>query len=137
MSDVSISHYAELSIQNYTLFLSFCDLRSDIETAVFPREFGTTLDLTHIVISRATAARECLSVSELLCRAMFVRGFSAWTPAGFRVAYWHEIGTASRVNSLASSRPRVASVGKGGGVRARGPGGVAGTSTGGYGPAFV
>ncbi len=104
MSDVNISHYADLSIQNYTLFLSYCDVRSDAENPVFPGEFGNTLDLTHIVISRATAARECLSVSELLCRAMCVRGFSAWTPAGFCVVYWHAIDTASRANSPASSR---------------------------------
>ena len=85
MSDVSIPHHAELSIQNYTLFLPFRDLRSDVETVGFPGEFGTTPDLTPIVISRATAARECLSVFELLCRAMCAGGF----PYGFRpVSAW-------------------------------------------------
>ncbi len=87
MSDAIISHNAELAIQNYTLFLSFPDLGRHVETALFPREFGTTLDLTLIVISRATAARECLSVSDLLCRAMCVQEFSAQIPGSFRVPY--------------------------------------------------
>ena len=125
MSDVSISHRAELSIQNYTLFLPFRDLRNDVETAGFPGEFGTTPDLTHIVISRATTARECLSVSELLCRAMCARGF----PCGFRpVSEWH-IGTKSaplRANSPASSRPRRVR-GQRGGYAPRGRGGRADT----------
>ena len=126
MSDVSISHHDELSIQNYTLFLSFRNLCRDVETAGFPGEFGTTPDLTHIVISRATAERECLSVSELLCRAMCARGF----PCGFRPVSAWRIGTKSaplRANSPASSRPRRVRGQNGGGTLPESRGGRADT----------
>ena len=77
-------------------------------------------------MSRTIAASESRSVSKLLCRAMCA-GFSSWIPAGFRVAYWHELGTASRANLPGSSRPRVAPAGKEGGTLPRGWGGRADT----------
>ena len=124
MSDVSIPHHAELSIQNYTLFLPFRDLRNDVETAAFPGEFGTTLDVTNLVMSRALCGVR-MSFGFRVTLSCDVRaGFSVRIPAGFRVAYWREIGTGSRANSPASSRPRRVR-GQGGGYAPRGRGGRA------------
>ena len=50
-------------------------------------------------------------------------GFSVWIPVGFRVAYWHGLGTASReFTRVESAVPR--SRAKGGGTLPRGRGGV-------------
>ena len=90
----------------YTLFLPFRDLRSDVETAVFPGgiRHNSRVDTYRHVAGNCGAS---MSFGFRLTLACDVRaGFSVQIPAGFRVACWHELATASRANSPASSRPR-------------------------------